>query len=218
MTTKERAPRMSRTARRSQILDIAVEIITAMGLSSCTLERVAAAARISKPLIYKYFAKREDLLMAVLDRESEYLRIRGLNLLPQDTPFEHVVRLGVERTIGYFYERGPILRLVAGEKSIAALVQDHHRDDRVMATNYFSNKAIKTFGVPQDVAEVATIMTVNAPIFSARALKKRAIDATRAAEIWSEFVLGGWKALEKRYGGGATGPVKASGKRRTRLP
>jgi len=56
-----RARRMSPAQRREQILDTAVEMIVERGLSHCTLEEVAAQASISKPLIYKYFQRRDEL-------------------------------------------------------------------------------------------------------------------------------------------------------------
>jgi hypothetical protein len=55
---------------------------------------------------------------------------------------------------------------------------------------------MKTYGVPKDVAFICTVMTVNAPILSSRALKRAGIDAEQAAQVWSDFVMGGWQALQ----------------------
>ncbi len=73
---------MAPDKRREQILDSAVALIIDRGLSSCTLEAVSVQARISKPLIYKYFLRLEDLFKALVEREYRYLRGRGLNVLP----------------------------------------------------------------------------------------------------------------------------------------
>jgi AcrR family transcriptional regulator len=62
MAECKRAKRMSPEQRREQILDSAVDLIVARGLTSCTLEEVAVQARISKPVIYKYFSRLQDLL------------------------------------------------------------------------------------------------------------------------------------------------------------
>ena len=212
MAIRKRAKRMSPVERRTQILDSAVGLILAKGLSNCTLEQVAAAAGISKPLIYKYFSKRDDLLKTILEREFNYLRGRGLNALPRGIPFEQVVRLAVERSTDYLYERGPIMRLIASDRAIAALVLDRDRDERAISTKYFVNRAVATFGVPEDVAQVATIMTVNAPIHSTRALMRRNIEAKRTAEVWSEFILGGWHALEARFRTRRTPPLGVTGR------
>jgi hypothetical protein len=42
-------------------------------------------------------------------------------------------------------------------------------------------------------------MSVNAPILSARALRRSGISAQRAAEIWSEFTVGGNNALQAKF-------------------
>jgi AcrR family transcriptional regulator len=194
----ERAKRLSPEDRRVQIMDSAVALIIERGLSGCTLEDVAAKAGISKPLIYKYFSKREDLLKAVLEREYKYLRGSGLDVLPKDVPFVGLIRSAIRRSLDYLYERGPIMRLLASDRSVAALVQDRDRDERSVMTRYFAEGAQRTFGASKRDAEIITILTVNAPILSARALKARGIPAAEAAEIWADFVLGGWKALEEK--------------------
>jgi AcrR family transcriptional regulator len=179
-------------------MDSAVSLIVARGLSACTLDELATAAGVSKPLIYKYFASRDDLLKAVLAREYTFLRGRGLDVLPPGLPFERMVRAAVRRSLDYLYERGPILRLLASDRSVAGLVQNRDRDERSVMTRYFSEGAQAAFGVSRADAEIITILTVNAPILSARALKARGISAEQAAETWAEFILGGWKALEAR--------------------
>lgn len=201
MPTTDEPPRRKRLSpeeRRAQIMDSAVRLIVARGLSSCSLEEVAAEAGVSKPLVYKYFASRDDLLKAVLAREYTFLRGRGLDVLPADLPFEPMVRTAVRRSMDYLYERGPIMRLLASDRSVAGLVQDRDRDERSVMTRYFSEGAERRYGVTPAEAAIITILTVNAPILSARALKQRGIAAEEASEVWAEFILGGWKALEAR--------------------
>lgn len=190
--------RLSPEARRAQIIDSAVKLIVARGLSSFSLEEVAAEAGVSKPLIYKYFTSRDELLKAVLEREYTYLRGRGLDVLPPDLPFEPLVRHAVHRSMDYLYERGPIMRLLAGDRAVAGLVQDRDRDERGVMTRYFAEAAARNFGVTATEAQIISILTVNAPILSARALKQRGISSEQAAEVWADFILGGWKALQAK--------------------
>jgi hypothetical protein len=58
---------------------------------------------------------------------------------------------------------------------------------------------MEVYDFPRDVARVCSIMTVNAPILSARALRNSGIAAHRAAEIWSDFIIGGNNALQLKY-------------------
>lgn len=52
--------------RRAQLTLAAAHIIAAEGLSACDHARVAEVSGATRPLVYKYFPKREDLLFAVL--------------------------------------------------------------------------------------------------------------------------------------------------------
>jgi AcrR family transcriptional regulator len=200
MTGRKRAQRMSPEQRREQILDSAVDLIVARGLSSCTLEEVAVQARISKPLIYKYFSRLQDLLKALVEREYHYLRRSGLDIFPRDMPYEELVHRSTLLAIEYLYERGPIIRLLASDRSVASLAHRQDRDERSNITEYFTKRRIDVYGMPKDVATIVSTMTINAPILSARALKRKGISARRAAEVWSDFIVGGNNAIAVKYG------------------
>jgi len=200
MPVTHRAQRMSPEKRREQIMDSAVALIVSRGLSSCTLEVVAAEARISKPLIYKYFPRLADLFKALVEREYRFLRGRGLNVLPKNASYEEVIHRSNLRSLEYLYERGPIMRLLASDRSIAGLAKRQDRDERGVMTDYFTKQCMDVYGFPLDVARICSIMTVNAPILSIRALRRHGIAAHRAAEIWSDFIIGGNNALQAKYG------------------
>src|SRR5580658_2441367 len=200
MPGRKRAQRMSPEQRREQILDSAVDLIVARGLSSCTLEEVAVQARISKPLIYKYFSRLQDLLKALVEREYHYLRRSGLDIFPRDMPYEELVHRSTLLSIEYLYERGPIIRLLASDRSVASLAHRQDRDERSNITEYYTKRRIDVYGMPKDVATIVSTMTINAPILSARALKRKGISARRAAEVWSDFIVGGNNAIAVKYG------------------
>jgi AcrR family transcriptional regulator len=200
MPKNRRAQRMSPDKRREQIMDSAVSLILSRGLTSCTLELVAVEARISKPLIYKYFPKLANLFKALVEREYRILRGRGLNDLPRNAGYEQVIHRSNLRSMEYLYERGPIMRLLASDRSIAGLAKRQDRDERDVMIDYFTKRCMNVYGFPTDVARVCSIMTVNAPILSARALRDSGIAAHRAAEIWSDFIVGGNNALQMKYG------------------
>jgi AcrR family transcriptional regulator len=187
---------MSPEARREQILDSAVAYIVERGLSTFTLENVAQQAGVSKPLVYKYFTRREDMLKAVLEREYVYLGRHKLDVLPDEVPMEPLIRASNRNAFNYLYERGPVIRLLAGDRSVAELVHQRERNERTAVTEHFIKRLMKTYGVPKDVAFICTVMTVNAPILSSRTLKRAGIDAEQAAQVWSDFVMGGWQALQ----------------------
>lgn len=197
---KPRARRMAPEARRAAIVDAAVTLIVETGNSGVSLEQVAEAAGISKPLIYKYFPRRDVLLEAILAREFKALGGSGLDSIPSDLPVEQVIRRTVARALRYYHDRGPILRLLATEPALTQPTRAGNRTSRSQTTRYFVKTLRAHYGVPEDVAQVAVTMVVNAPIHSMTYLKHQQIDIDRTIEVWSEFIVGGWQALEKRYG------------------
>jgi len=212
MTSRERAKRMAPEDRRSQILDAAVQLIVASGHSGVSLEQVAAAAQISKPLIYKYFPKREDLLKALLEREFADLRGRGLNDVPRVIAPERIIRSTVENALNYYFERGPIVRLLSADPGVADLARQGNRASRRNTSDYFIAKFMESYGVPLDVAQIAVTLVVNAPINAIGTLQRRGIGAARTIDVWTDFIIGGWKELTARYGV----PPQKTGKPRRR--
>jgi TetR/AcrR family transcriptional regulator, transcriptional repressor for nem operon len=55
-------------ATRGRILDTATELVFEHGVAGTTLDDVRAAADVSKSQLYHYFADKEDLIHAVIDR------------------------------------------------------------------------------------------------------------------------------------------------------
>jgi len=196
----QRARRLSPEARRQSIVDAAVELILETGHSSCTLEQVAARAGISKALIYKYFPRREELLKALMEREFKALSGRGLDSIPAKVSVEQVIRSTVAQALRYYHDHGPILRLLSSDPDIAELTRNGNRSSRTSTTNYFMKLLMERYQVPKDVALIAVTLVVNAPIQSMTYLRRHEIDIDRTIEVWTEFIIGGWQALQKRYG------------------
>ncbi|MBC7954827.1 MAG: TetR/AcrR family transcriptional regulator [Cytophagales bacterium] len=193
-------PRLSAEERRTQIMDSATELILSRGLIHCTLEEVALAAGISKALIYRHFSNRDELLTALLEREFSVLRGRGLGAFPPDTPFDRVVRAATQQAFDYLYERGAILRELFSDRSSVQLLQERDREERMQSTRFFVEKSIRTYRLPPDVAQIIAIITINAPATAARGLRRFGFSPQKSADVWSEFVLGGWAAVAERFG------------------
>ncbi len=63
--------RLSAADRREQLLDVTKEIACARGFHAVSIEAVARAAAVSRPVVYKHFADLGGLLEALVDRESQ---------------------------------------------------------------------------------------------------------------------------------------------------
>src|SRR3954471_4492151 len=65
--------RMRGGERREQLLDVAAAIVRSQGVHAVTMERVAAEADVSKPVVYSHFANTTELVGALLGREERAL-------------------------------------------------------------------------------------------------------------------------------------------------
>src|SRR5438105_7117081 len=74
MATDDVEPlRLPRADRRDGLLDAAAELVAAGDVEAVSMEAVAERAGVSRPLVYKHFANRNELLAAVYQRESALL-------------------------------------------------------------------------------------------------------------------------------------------------
>jgi AcrR family transcriptional regulator len=61
--------RLPRAVREQQMLDAAVQMFSVNGYHETSMDTIAAAAEISKPMLYLYYGSKEELFAACLSRE-----------------------------------------------------------------------------------------------------------------------------------------------------
>jgi AcrR family transcriptional regulator len=76
-TQVDKATRMSAAERREQLLDVTKELVLEHGFHDVSIEAVARAAGVSRPIVYGHFDDLPGLLEALTQRESA----RALNQL-----------------------------------------------------------------------------------------------------------------------------------------
>ena len=90
-------------ATRNRVLDAATELVFEHGVAGTTLDDVRAAANVSKGQLYHYFADKDDLVHAVIDRTVEQVlgaqpRLTNLSSWAAITAwFDDLVQLQVDR-------------------------------------------------------------------------------------------------------------------------
>lgn len=75
---------MSSAERREQILDETKSLARAQGFHKVTIDGVARAAGITRPVVYQHFGDLGGLLNALVDREGERAANQLADLLPRD--------------------------------------------------------------------------------------------------------------------------------------
>jgi AcrR family transcriptional regulator len=64
------APRLPPGQRREQLIDAALEVILERGYAQVSIEAIARAAGITRPVVYDHFPNLNRLLQAVIEREE----------------------------------------------------------------------------------------------------------------------------------------------------
>lgn len=97
-----------RLRRKKRILEVAGHLFSEKGFDETTLEEIAKSAELSVPTIYGYFASKSDLLLGLLEIDTEILRPRIERILAnasgakkQDALKSIVSLVLVETTEGY---------------------------------------------------------------------------------------------------------------------
>jgi AcrR family transcriptional regulator len=122
---RRRARHLGPERRRPLILDAALEVFSANGFAGTTMQSVADAAGVTKPVVYDSFANRDELLLALLGREEQHLVVSIVSALPADpsvgTPEEHVLE-GLTAFLTAVSEQPQSWRIVFGAQYGAAPV------------------------------------------------------------------------------------------------
>ena len=132
-TTAQRAPaaqrgvRLSRDARRSQLLGAARDVFAAQGYHAAEMDDIADRAGVSKPVLYQHFPSKLELYRALLTQYAEELvgRLRGAI---EGTPDNEVrIRAAVSAYFDFVAGEGESYRLVfesdlRGEPEAAAVL------------------------------------------------------------------------------------------------
>ena len=67
------SPRLPATARREQMLDVALDVFATSGFHGASMNDVADAAGVTKPVLYQHFDSKRDLYQALLDEVGDRL-------------------------------------------------------------------------------------------------------------------------------------------------
>lgn len=145
----------ARAEQRERFLAVTARLVETEGTSAVTMERVAALAGLSKPVAYKHFSDRGDLLRALLERCWEELDRSVQQRLRTATTFEaHVEAL----VAGYFAAvaaQGPVLQVLLSGASSEPAVEAARRERHRVAQAQWSAFYIARGGLPPQVADAA---------------------------------------------------------------
>lgn len=93
------ASRLSADARREQLLEVAIDAFAKSGYHSTSMNDVAAAAGVTKPVLYQHFDSKRALYIALLDDVGDRITSAVLEATKNTDSGKETTRLGF---VAYF--------------------------------------------------------------------------------------------------------------------
>jgi AcrR family transcriptional regulator len=128
------APRLPRQQRREQLLDAALRVILEHGYEGVSVEAVARAAGVTRPVVYDHFTNLADLLQTLIGREERCSLEQLSRLVPGDSADRDPVDLlagGIRRFLEAVSERPTTWRLILfPPQGTPATVREHVEQNR----------------------------------------------------------------------------------------
>jgi AcrR family transcriptional regulator len=87
--------RLPRAQRERQMLDVARALFAARGFAAVTMDEVAAAVGVTKPLLYTYYGNKERLYLACVEPAAEALLQTVVNAVRGATDPPEALRRGL---------------------------------------------------------------------------------------------------------------------------
>ena len=201
-TTSDDRPvptRSTRDDRRDELLDVAANLLEEGGVTAVTMDAVAAQAGVSRPLVYKHFANREELIAELWRRESAYLDGEVVAALVGVDDFESIVRTSVETILDVLHRRGRNFAPLIRGQVFAPAVREEQRKRSRRTRAWYTDRVIAEFGIDKADAEVAISVYfagLDSMLADWRAIEGRA-DRHRIVEVYVDLVMGGLRSLQR---------------------
>jgi AcrR family transcriptional regulator len=104
-----------RERREQQILDVAGAIFARAGYHSASMDEIADAVGVSKPMLYAYFASKEGLYLAYINRSGGQLLNRLVSARAQDTSAAGLLRARITEFLSFVEEHRDGWKVLFGE-------------------------------------------------------------------------------------------------------
>lgn len=110
-----------KSGKAEMILAGALQVFTTYGYAAASMDRIASAAKVSKPTLYRYFQDKEGLFLALIQQlmQKNNRMLSNLHTSPDlQTPPDQVLRQLANSTLQEFSRNQPLstlMRLIIGE-------------------------------------------------------------------------------------------------------
>ena len=109
--------RLSAPARREQILDVALVVFASAGFHGASMNEIADAAGVTKPVLYQHFDSKRDLYQALIEEVGNRLRTNIDKATAEATDGKSQTELGFRAYFRWVAEDHDGFRLLFGSGS-----------------------------------------------------------------------------------------------------
>lgn len=154
--------RLARAERRDALLDVTAELVASGDAESVSMEAVAERAGVSRPLVYKHFANRSELLAALYKREASLLHKELAAAVAAAPNLDEKFRALVRGSLRAQSNRGATFAALrsAGVRNNARRSEQRQRDRQTL--HYFTALAVEEFGLDQTRARAGAAILLGA--------------------------------------------------------
>jgi AcrR family transcriptional regulator len=141
------ATRLGRDERREALLDAAAALIAEGSLDDVSMDAVAERAGVSRPLVYKHFANREQVLVELFAREAKVLHQQMTAVVVAAESIEEMFRALVRSALRASVERGPLFAALRGAGAGIREVGRQQLDRDRVTSRAFARRAETELGI-----------------------------------------------------------------------
>ena len=191
--------RLPRAERRAQLLSVATSKFGERGYHPTSMDDIAEAAGVTKPVLYQHFSSKEDLYISVIQQVGEVLRERIDGFAFEGATTYDRVREGIDVFFGVFDENSNMLKLFFGSEYVTESVQE----EVTHATSREAESVGTLLARARDLSPEEAIVVGRTVVTSVQAIARETDGATeerREAMLSSLALLltGGIRAFDPR--------------------
>src|SRR6266699_3389818 len=172
-------------ARRTQILDAAITVFSEKGFHRATIKEIARVAGIADGTIYTYFASKDEVLLAVLDRLNETTERKQQFVLGDEQDLKAFFRAYIRQRVALLWPNAEVFRAVLPE----LLVNGELRK------RYYEQVLAPTIAVGEQFSQgQSEQLQINIPL-TVRAIAGTLLGLLVLQLLGDEVVASQWEAL-----------------------
>ena len=154
--------RLQSAARRDALLEAAVALVRTQGVQVVSMETVAERAGVSRPLVYKHFANRDEILAAAYRREAARLHLDLAAEVAAASSVEEMYRALLRGSMRATVERGQTLTALRAAGGWNRDIRREQRSRDRATVRAFAAVAARQYGLERTRAGSVTAVLLGA--------------------------------------------------------